>query len=97
MSQLHDILRTPFAQSVKKSFVFPYKQIFSTETKNNNKQTKKPNKQNKKIDLMDIDFLLKLKHLKGHWTTSASSPIFFFKKVEIFMPLEVYACVVTAY
>ena len=29
--------------------------------------------------------------LKGHWTTSASSPNFF-KKVEIFIPLEVYLC-----
>ena len=34
--------------------------------------------------------------LKGHLTTSASSPIFFFKKVEIFIPLEVYTYVVTA-
>ena len=34
--------------------------------------------------------------LKGHWTTSASSPIFFFKKVEIFISLEVYTYVVTA-
>ena len=34
--------------------------------------------------------------LKGHWTTLASSPIFFFfKKVEIFIPLEVYTYVVT--
>ena len=34
--------------------------------------------------------------LKGHWTTSASSTIFFFKKVEIFISLEVYTYVVTA-
>ena len=34
--------------------------------------------------------------LKGHWTTSASSPFFFFKKVEIFISLEVYTYVVTA-
>ena len=34
--------------------------------------------------------------LKGHWTTSASSPDFF-QKVEIFIPLEVYTYVVTAY
>ena len=34
--------------------------------------------------------------LKGHWTTSASSPIFFLKKVEIFISLEVYTHVVTA-
>ena len=33
--------------------------------------------------------------LKGHWTTSASSPILF-KKVDIFIPLEVYTCEVTA-
>ena len=34
--------------------------------------------------------------LKGHWTTSASSPDFFFKKVEIFIPLEVYTYVMYA-
>ena len=36
--------------------------------------------------------------LKEHWTTSASSPnpIFFSKQVKIFIPLEVYAYVVTA-
>ena len=34
-------------------------------------------------------------NLKGHWTTSASSPEFFFKKkVEIFILLEVYTYVV---
>ena len=32
--------------------------------------------------------------LKGHWTTSASSPDIF-KKVKIFIPLEVYTYVVT--
>ena len=37
-----------------------------------------------------------VRHLKGHWTTSTSSPDFFFKKVEIFIPLEVYTYVVTA-
>ena len=42
-------------------------------------------------------FPLKFKttNLKGHWTTSASSPNFF-KKVEIFTSLEVYTYVVTA-
>ena len=34
--------------------------------------------------------------LKGHRTTSASSPDFFSKKVEIFIPLEVYTYEVTA-
>ena len=35
--------------------------------------------------------------LKGHWTTSASaSSPDFFKKVEIFIPLEVFTYVVTA-
>ena len=34
-------------------------------------------------------------NLKGHWTTSASSPNFF-RKVEIFISLEVYTYVVTA-
>ena len=32
---------------------------------------------------------------KGHRKTSASSPYFYFKKVEIFIPLEVYAYLVT--
>ena len=32
--------------------------------------------------------------LKRHWTTSASSPFFFSKKVEIFIPLEGYAYVI---
>ena len=36
-----------------------------------------------------------LSYLKGHWTTSALSPFFFFKKVEIFIPLEVYTYVAT--
>ena len=35
-------------------------------------------------------------YLKGHWTTSASFLNYFFKKVEIFMPEEVYSSVVTA-
>ena len=39
---------------------------------------------------------LLLTSLKEHWTTSASSPRFFFKKVEIFIPLEVYTYVMTA-
>ena len=43
-----------------------------------------------------ISRCLREKSLKGHWTTSASSPIFFFKKVEIFISLEVYTYVVTA-
>ena len=33
---------------------------------------------------------------KWHWTTSTSSPDFFQKKIEIFIPLEVYTYVVTA-
>ena len=32
--------------------------------------------------------------LKGHWTTSASS-LKFFKKVEIFIPVDVFSCVMT--
>ena len=34
--------------------------------------------------------------LKGHWTSSTSSPNFFPKKVGIFIPLEVLAWVMTA-
>ena len=34
--------------------------------------------------------------LKGHWTTSASSPDFFSKKGEIFIPIDVYTYVETA-
>ena len=47
---------------------------------------------------VDCYMLSWLRHvyLKGHWTTSASSPNFFFNKVEIFIPLEVYTYVVTA-
>ena len=42
------------------------------------------------VSCNDIDW-----KLKGHWTSSASFPLFF-QKVEILIPLEVYAYVVTA-
>ena len=41
-------------------------------------------------------FLLSWIILKGHWTTSASSPICFQKRIEILIPLEVNIYVVTA-
>ena len=34
--------------------------------------------------------------LKGHWTSSTSSPNFFQKKIGIFIPLEVLAWVIIA-
>ena len=39
--------------------------------------------------------LLFLLRLKGHWTSSPSSPNFFQKKVGIFIPLEVLTWVMT--
>ena len=35
------------------------------------------------------DVIKEAQSLKGHWITSASFSEFFFKKVEIFIPLEV--------
>ena len=39
----------------------------------------------------------RMTNVLGHWTTSASSPdFFFFQKVDIFIPLQVYTYEVTA-